>query len=173
MTKVVTISGSAGAGKDTLGQIIKEKLEEQDKAVLVTHYADLLKFICQSMFAWDGKKDEAGRSLIQYVGTDVVRKQSPNYWVDFIISILKLFPNEWDYVILPDCRFPNEISRIREFGYSVTHIHIVRDGFENALTKEQRSHASETAMDSVKPDVVIHNAGTVEDLRNNITIQFA
>ena len=100
--RVICISGQAGAGKDTVGQIMKEQLERQGKSVLITHNADLLKYLCRTLFDWDGQKDEAGRSLLQYVGTDVVRKQRPDFWVNFLISIFDLFGDNWDYAIIPD-----------------------------------------------------------------------
>lgn len=168
--KVIVISGTAGAGKDTVGGIIKEKIEALGKTALITHYADLLKYMCRQFFGWDGQKDECGRSLIQYVGTDVVRKQNENYWVDFIISVISLFPNEWDYVIIPDCRFPNEISRLKEFGFDVVHIRVIRPGFENGLTSEQRAHASETSLDDVKPDYTVMNVGCLDLLRESIVV---
>ena len=89
--RVICISGQAGAGKDTVGKVIANKLTEQGYTPLITHQADLLKYICTSYFDWDGVKDEAGRSLLQYVGTDVVRKNRPDFWVDFLISMFDLF----------------------------------------------------------------------------------
>ena len=85
--EIVSISGHAGSGKDTVAGIIKERLEHDDRKVLITHYADLLKYICKTFFNWNGKKDERGREILQYVGTDIIRKQDENYWVDFLISI--------------------------------------------------------------------------------------
>lgn len=167
--RVICISGQAGAGKDTVGQIIKEQLEQQGKSVLVTHNADLLKYLCRTLFDWDGQKDEAGRSLLQYVGTDIVRKQRPDFWVNFLISIFDLFGDNWDYAIIPDCRFPNEIDRLKEAGYHATHIHIERDA-ASTLTEEQRKHPSETALDMVIPDYVVKNNGTIDDLRHSICV---
>ena len=86
--KVLCISAKAQHGKDTAAGIIKEYLESKGKRVLITHYADLVKFVCTKFFNWDGQKDEKGRTLLQYVGTDVISSQQPSYWVDFVISIL-------------------------------------------------------------------------------------
>ena len=62
--KVILISGKARSGKDTLARVLKDYLKEQGKDVLVTHYADSLKYICETVFKWDGKKDEKGRQLL-------------------------------------------------------------------------------------------------------------
>lgn len=168
--KAICISGRAGSGKDTVARVLKDKLEEQGQEVLITHMADLLKFLCSSLFGWDGQKDGAGRSLLQYVGTDIVRKRRPDFWVDFLIDVFDLFGDNWDYVLIPDCRFPNEISRLKDVGYPVRHIHVERSGL-SPLTKEQRLHASETSMDMVSPDYVLYNNGTIDDLYRNIAIE--
>lgn len=162
--KIIAISGHAQNGKDTMAAILRRKLEENGEKVLIAHYADLLKHICKAFFAWDGNKDEHGRQLLQYVGTDVIRGQAPDYWVDFIISILKMFDGEWDYVLIPDSRFPNEIDKLRDSGFCVEHVRIVRPHFISPLTKEQQQHPSETALDNVAPDRYIINDGTLDDL---------
>lgn len=114
-------------------------LNADGKKVLIAHYADLVKHICRAFFGWDGKKDERGRSLLQRVGTDLVRTKDPNYWVDFIIEMVQMFPGEWRYVIIPDTRFPNEIERLKEVpDFNVVHVRITRPGFDNSLTEEQK-----------------------------------
>lgn len=124
--KVITISGKAQNGKDTTAGLLKAALEADGYKVLITHYADLLKYICKQFFGWDGQKDDAGRHILQYVGTDIIRQKRPDYWVGFVTSILELFPNEWDYVLIPDCRFPNEIDYLKEAGMDTVNLRVVR-----------------------------------------------
>ena len=100
--KIVCISGKAQHGKDTTAKLLEEILEAQGNRVLIAHYGDLVKYVCKTFFGWDGKKDEKGRTLLQRVGTDKIRAVSPDYWVDFIVSILDIFCDEWDYVLIPD-----------------------------------------------------------------------
>lgn len=166
--KVICISGKAQHGKDTTANVLKEALESQNRSVLVAHYGDLLKYICRTFFGWDGEKDEYGRSLLQRVGTDIIRKQQENYWVNFIVDISKFFPNEWDYVLIPDSRFPNEIDHLKEAGLDVIHVRVRRDGFNSPLTEEQQKHPSETALDFVEPDYILLNDGTLWDLKKQI-----
>lgn len=165
--KVICISGKAGSGKDTCARMLEADLQANGCKVLLVHYADLLKFICRTFFDWNGEKDEAGRSLLQHVGTDVIRREDPDYWVRFIADVLRWFPCEWDYVLLPDARFPNEINVLRERGFDVTHIRVVRDGYTGSLTGEQMAHASETSLDGVQPDILVVNNGGLEDLRRH------
>lgn len=166
--RVICISGKARHGKDTSACILKEILEEKGNKVLIAHYGDLVKYICKTFFDWDGEKNVDGRSLLQRIGTDVIRKQQPDYWVSFIADILKFFDGEWDYVIIPDSRFPNEIDYLKEREFNVIHMRVIRQNFVSPLTPEQQNHPSETALDCVMPDYYINNNGTLNDLRATI-----
>ena len=50
--KVITISGKAQNGKDTTAGLLKAALEADGYKVLITHYADLLKYICKQFFGY-------------------------------------------------------------------------------------------------------------------------
>ena len=165
--KVVCISGKAQHGKDTTASMIKECLEENGKKVIVVHYADLLKYICRTFFGWDGNKDEKGRHILQYVGTDVIRKKAPDYWVDFEAGFLEIFDNAWEWVLIPDTRFPNEVDLMRE-KFGATHIRVVRPDFASPLTTEQQNHPSEVALDEEIPDCYLMNIGSLDDLRETV-----
>lgn len=165
---VVCISGKAQSGKDTAASMMKACMEEKGHSVVIIHYADLLKFICTTYFGWNGKKDEDGRTLLQFIGTDVVRTRKPDFWVNFVSNLLDLFHEAWDYVIIPDTRFPNEIDRIQDAGYLVFHLKLRRPGFDNHLSQEQQKHISETALDSIYPNYIISNSGALSDLKKEV-----
>lgn len=166
--KVILISGKAQNGKDTVADFLHKALVNDSKRVLVTHYADLLKYICTNYFGWDGNKDARGRQMLQYVGTDVIRKQNPTLWVDFVSMLLKYFHENWEYVIIPDCRFPNEVTTMVDNGFDTVHLRVVRNNFKSPLTEEQQQHPSEIALDNVEPDYFIYNDGTLGELEENI-----
>ena len=181
--KVITISGKAGHGKDFTANAIAGILREQNETVLILHYADLLKFICTNLFGWNGEKDESGRRLLQHVGTNIVREKKPDFWVNYILDILELFGDEWDFVIIPDARFPNEIDDLINASrrgkrrkqsyesyydkeandvhplYSVTSIRVIRPDFDNKLTDDAKQHISEHALDGYKFDYTLFNSG--------------
>ena len=165
--KVICISAKARHGKDTAAEIMKEYLEMQGKKVLITHFADLLKYLCKALFNWDGNKDEKGRTLLQYIGTDVVGKKNPAYWAQFVAGVLSMFENEWDYVLIPDCRYPVEIETMRQI-FDTTIVRVERPNFDNGLTEAQKNHPSEVDMDSYPFDYKILNNGTLEELRQEI-----
>lgn len=141
-----------------------------ENKVLITHYADLVKYVCSSFFGWDGRKDEAGRDLLQYVGTDVVRSAEPDFWVKFIADILGFFKNSWDYVLIPDCRFPNEYEYLIKSGFHVSHMRVVRDNYDSELTVEQQNHPSETALNDYPADIYVHNNGYLGEFCDNLMI---
>ena len=166
--KVICISAKAQHGKDTVANFMKECLEAKGKRVLVTHYADLVKYVCKTFFDWDGQKDEKGRTLLQYVGTDIVREKESDYWVGFIADMLYFFEDRWDYVLIPDTRFPNEINYLKDTGFDVLYIRVIRENFESPLTEEQQKHPSETALDEYEADVLLYNDSTLENLKFSV-----
>ena len=166
--KIVCISGKAQHGKDTTAKLLEEALKAQGNRVLIAHYGDLVKYVCKTFFGWDGKKDEKGRTLLQRVGTDKIRAVSPDYWVDFIVSILDIFCDEWDYVLIPDTRFPNEYEIYETYGMDAILLRVVRPNFVSPLTEEQQKHASETALDDYQYDATIVNSGSLEDLKEAV-----
>ena len=172
MKKIILISAKAKHGKDTVAELTKSYLESKGERVLICHYADLLKYICKTFFNWDGNKDDKGRTILQHVGTDIIRvkNHAPNYWVGFIADLLWMFYDEWDYVLIPDTRFDNELEvMIDNFGEkTVQSIRINRPNFDSGLSIEQLNHPSECALDGYDFDHYITNDGTIEELEIKI-----
>ena len=179
MNNTIIISGKAGSGKDTVAKFMKEQLEKHGKRVLVIHYGDAVKWVLKDYFNWDGKKDAVGRTLLQRIGTDVVRAQFPNFWTGIVVGLLKSFEpySDFDIALVPDARFPNEVDIALQNLQNCIAIRIERknpDGSEwinPALTEDQRKHPSETSLDHYAFDYVIHNDEGLDTLRESaITI---
>lgn len=143
--RVILISGLAQSGKDTSASMMEKILKKNNKKVLAIHYADNLKFFVKNHFGWDGKKDERGRKLLQWFGTDVVRKNYEDVWVDMEVALLKGIKTLYDYIIIPDVRFPNEIYKMSDNFNCIT-VNVNRPNFDNGLTEEQKNHPSEIAL---------------------------
>ena len=135
---IITFSGKARHGKDSSAQITKQIIEGNGKKALVINYANYLKYLATQYLGWDGNKDEKGRTLLQQLGTEKVRSKFPNYWVDNVINVTKIFEDDFDYVLIADARFPNEIKRWKEEGYNLITVHIERLNFDSGLTEEQK-----------------------------------
>ena len=168
--KVILISGKAESGKDTFALELKDYLINNNKKVCLAHNADLLKFICSQYFNWDGQKDDKGRTILQQVGTQKVRSQNPDFWVNFLIDLGFLFEDEWDYMLVPDTRFPNEISRWNQAEFDNCTVRIERDNFDNRLSEEQRKHESEIALDDYEFGHYIKNNGSLEEFKTQIKL---
>lgn len=170
MRNFICISGKAQHGKDSTATMLSNELKKYGFSVLVIHQADLLKFICKTYFNWNGEKDEFGRTLLQRVGTDVIRKEKPDFWVDFIEEVTSFFDETWDYILVPDTRFPNEVERLKTPTSKVTHVRVLRPKFTSPLTIEQQQHPSETSLDNAKYDYLIVNDGDLETLKQKVKI---
>lgn len=157
--RVITISGSAQAGKTTIANALCDKLNQQGVPTVVFNYADQLKFWAERYFHWSGKKDKEGRELLQKLGTDIARKENPDVWVSIAIEFIKTFSKIFKVVIIGDARFVNEQTKIRDNMYvdGVFTIKVERDGFDNGLTEEQKKHPSETSLDGFQFDLIIKN----------------
>lgn len=173
MDKVIVISGKSGAGKDMLGKFMKEELEKHQKKVLVIHYGDAVKWVLRDYFNWDGKKDEHGRTLLQHIGTDVVRAKYPDFWANIVVDLISAFEDEFDIAIIPDARFENEVQLVMEKFPSLTCIRIERTNpngsiwVNPAFTYEQTIHPSETSLDDFSFNYIVHNASGLEELKDS------
>lgn len=150
---IICISGVAGSGKDTLAEVLQYTLKYRyNKKILIVHNADLVKYAAKIFFKWDGSKNEEGRTLLQTLGTDLIRnKEQEDYWVNFLITMVKASSDMlYDYIIIPDCRFLNEINRWIDEGFTVYSIKRVRDNLKSKLTDSQKNHSSETSINDIQ-----------------------
>lgn len=96
------------------------------------------------------------REVLQVIGTDIFRER---IYKDVWAAAPFKAQHDEDFVLIPDCRFPNEVQYAGKHG---TLVRVKRD------TGVVDKHASETALDNT-PDTVFNytytNAGTLDDLR--------
>lgn len=175
MKNTIILSGKSGSGKDMTAQFMKEELEKHGQRVLVIHFADALKWILKDYFNWDGNKDEIGRTLLQRVGTDIVRQSNPDYWTKIVVELIKAFEpyKDFDVAIIPDARFENEVNIALQRLRNSVSVRIERknadgsDWINPVLTEEQRKHPSETSLDVFAFDYIIHNDEGLDLLRES------
>ena len=174
MTNTILISGKSGSGKDMLAQFMKEELEKHGKRTLIIHYADAVKWVLRDYFNWDGKKDVVGRTLLQRIGTDVVRARHPNFWTGIVVGLIQAFEpySDFDVAIVPDARFPNEVDISLQSLSNCVSVRIERTSngkpwINPTLTEDQRNHPSETSLDCYAFDYVVHNDEGLDILRES------
>lgn len=106
--------------------------------------------------------DEA-RRLWQRFGTDVMRAEQDDYWIQ--AATRELFLSGHDRVVFTDCRFPNEADfvymlSVNHEGINSSVWQIVRPGVE----RQEGAHASEQNVGLMGEEITIHNDGALEEL---------
>ena len=199
---MIGICGFIGSGKDTVADYLVNFHEFRRES-----FASTLKDAVSAVFGWDrtmleGRTKEARewreqidpwwanrldmptltpRWVLQYWGTEVCRKAfHDDIWIASLENKLR---NSRDNVVISDCRFPNEISSIKNAGGSIVWVRRgeLPDWYQYALAANQlgsnmalnelkmrKIHASETAWVGTEFDHEIDNNSTIDDLYQKI-----
>lgn len=147
LPRLVGLAGYARSGKDAAaGALVDLGYERRG-------FADALKVLAGCV-GWDGRKDDAGRRLLQELGVGAREVLGADVWVDALMSTLT------GPTVITDVRFPNEVDAICDRGGVV--VRIFRPGVGPA-----RGHVSETALDGLSLPVV-GNTHSVTVLRRRL-----
>lgn len=161
---ILAFTGKKQSGKSTASNYIQNKTDAiriNFKDALITevkhNFPQLLDAMIQMMSQhyWNGlhewtverlirEKPPLMRALLQNYGTEVRRKDDPDYWV----KQWKTKVDGMHSVICDDVRFLNEAQAVKDMGGKV--IRIERYDMESADT-----HSSEMEMDLIVPDITI------------------
>jgi hypothetical protein len=163
---VILLSGKAQSGKDTFYETIWSKIHSVNSERIA--FADELKAYARRL-GWDGKKDERGGKFLQDLGS-IVRNNNEDFWVDKTIPELRFLSqamNETDIICFTDCRYPNEIQRIKSLSWITGRIVTVRIDRPGHISNRP-DHISETALDDYAFDYRICNDGTLEEYRQKV-----
>lgn len=114
--KVIGFMGLAQSGKTTGAQTIGELLNQSEEAWVYESFAGPLKQGLEVMGITKAKTPDLYRSAAQYIGTDIVRKQDPNWWCNLYQKTLSWYiEHEFASLVLTDdVRFPNEAQVVNE-----------------------------------------------------------
>ncbi len=166
--KVIGVAAKAGGGKDTAYELLKKSLEEEGYTVTKLSFARKLKDALCVMLGFDrerleydfdykegntlddGSLDPAcemlgmtRREIMQIFGTEGCRDGlHKDIWVISLkLAILHGEYDDYDYGVLTDCRFINELKFVRDLDGIL--MQIQREGEETTLT-DSVDHSSET-----------------------------
>lgn len=169
MKLMIGLTGPAGAGKDTVGEILETfygyeryALASPIKKMLAAIGFDELTYsdreLKEEVIPWLGV---SYRHLAQTLGTEWGRSIHQHFW-------LQLAQKRWNEtlasvtnpgLVITDVRFENEAALVRTCGFL---IHI--EGRQADLG-EAKSHSSEAGVARVVGDFYIDNNGSIDDLR--------
>ena len=169
--QIIGISGKAESGKTTTALLLQEELNKRGISTCFINYGDLVKYVAKQYYNWQGEKDQKGRTLLQYIGTDLGREKVDNsIWVNMIINIIKILQYNYNVAIIGDCRFPNEYEEWNKYkkDFNMIKLRIERPNYKNKLTKKQKQHLSETALDNYCFDYTIINNDDLNKLKNEV-----
>ena len=171
--RLIGLTGYAGTGKDTVREILEAR------GFCGFAFADPIRNMVRELLASTGidecwmdrreLKEEAipqlgvsYRELAQTLGTEWGRRLQPNFWLCIAsAAVVEMTCLGASALIVSDVRFANEAAWVRQHGGVIWRIH--RD-----LAGPVREHVSESELDDIKPDVTLHNDGTVADLRRTV-----
>lgn len=161
---LIGLSGRKRSGKDTVYAIIQEEAERLRPARVA--FADALKEEVSALLNVPIAELEADkarfRGILQWWGTEWRRAQNPNYWIDQTRKKILALKGISGLIVATDVRFPNEAELIENMGGVV--VRISRPEANNVTDP----HPSEVVMDSYPFKHVIHNTGTIDDLRREV-----
>lgn len=175
---LIGLAGRAGAGKDTVAEMVAHAVLAKGEPVKVTAFAEPLyaavsaitgipvhqlhdRRIKEEIIPWLGKSP---RQLLQTLGTEWGRKMiHPEIWVRAAMEKVRAAPDTT--FVITDTRFDNEVHAIHEAGGRV--FRVIRPGHE-CLAAGAAQHESEAGVSDDLVDGVIANVGTLEQLRERV-----
>ncbi len=99
------------------------------------------------------------RQLLQFYGTEYVRKASSTYWTDKVVEYILAKGGK---VLVPDCRFQNEVDVLRDLNAKVIRIQRLD------LADPEDMHPSEQEGKEIQPDLLIGTVWSRYGLQENI-----
>ena len=163
---LIGLAGKAGAGKDTVADILCAEYGFQKLAFASGLKTMLASIGFEEPTRANKEKQIAGfafsyRKAAQTLGTEWGRSVDADLWVKLVEKKL-LSLGEGNFVI-SDVRFKNEVRMIQKLGGRIIEVQ-GRQSDLGAL----RKHASEAGVPEEDVDVVIQNTGSIEDLKGVI-----
>ena len=157
---IVLIGGKARSGKSTVGSYFKDVFEDRGGKVIFSPYTKYLKQYIKEVTGEEVVEENKPRDLLQKLSSELIKK-TLGYEDLFIrrqIEDISIYSYFFDYIIIPDVRFPEEIERIKSQFPHVISIGVVREDYQSDLTEEQQNDITEVSLDGYQGfDYIISN----------------
>lgn len=168
---LIGLVGHKGSGKNLSADFICAAFPQFHQDA----FANTLKEVCAAIFGLTEQEMhdpatkeqrlerypfQSPREIMQKMGTEAVRSNWPEAWIEAISRRIKMYPN----IVITDVRFSNEAEMIRERGGKLVRISRPRVTPEN----EKDLHASETVQDKIEVDKELLNDGSPGLLRARV-----
>lgn len=172
--RLIGLVGYADTGKDT----VRQQLEQEHHFVGLA-FADPIRQMLRTLFTSNGidekymderefKEATIGelltthpisyRQMAQTLGTEWGRSLSPDFWTCMAGAYIADQRQHGERLfVISDVRFVNEAQWIKNAGGELWRIH-------RPSATPVRPHSSETEIEHISADVLISNAGSLEDL---------
>jgi hypothetical protein len=193
---IIGVFGLIGSGKNTVSDFLATEHNfkqlswaaslKDAVAPIFNWNRELLEGLTPEARVWREQPDQwwskrlgrtiSPRIVLQEWGTDVCRNNfHQEIW---IASLENKIRNESSNIVISDCRFANEQAAIKRLGG--INIRVVRDpepvwvslvktNFDLFRIKYPEIHASEYSSIDLKYDHIIHNNGSIDELKEKIT----
>ncbi len=148
--KIYMIGGKARNGKDTLAGFMQKHFEEQGKKTCIMHIGNYIKHFAIDYFGWDGNDETKPRTLLQQIGTDVIRVKmnKPNFFIDRLLQDIEVLDNFFDVAIVADVRLPIEFDTIKNIYPDTVKMSIKRPELVSELSSSEQKHITEVGLDN-------------------------
>lgn len=168
----IAFISEAGGGKDFLAEYTISRYG-YTRYAFATHVKITTKKYFPERY---GNGEEKDRSLLQEVGTKF-REIDPYVWVkamfndiDEEASIRKKCMEMQEYIVITDCRMPNEYQALKERGFTFIRIKVdeeIRKQRQidrgDKFTEKDLQHHTESFYNQFECDYIITNNGTPEE----------
>lgn len=180
---VFGMSGKMASGKDTVGNLVSERLQQEGYWIIETSFGKVIRDEIEQVLKMHKNGDdleplaaeikdinhlvkllentniyersEQSREALQFWGTEVRRSQNSNYWIQSMENFIIESVLKGQSVNITDARFPNEIDLILKFGGKVARLEVSEE--------IRRKRIMERDSINVAPEALRHPSETALD----------